>query len=349
VASAAHATHEPDEDTRVSPSATALAEPRFCVRSFLDGSVLDSLADDVRAGLGRVPKELSPKYFYDTRGSELFDRITELPEYYPTRCERTILNRRAPEIVALTGARELVELGSGSASKTRALLYAMAGAGTLERYVPIDCSQAVVERCAAELSEAYPGLFVDGVVGDFERHLDQVPAGEQRVVAFLGGTIGNFHPPERERFLAQLGAWMGESDWLLLGVDLAKDVEVLEAAYNDSEGVTADFNRNVLRVINRELDANFELDLFEHVAVFEPALSRIEMRLRSKAAQRVSIAGAGLEVSFDAGEEILTEISTKFTLDALGRELATAGMELEAFFTDPAGLFGLILASAAGG
>lgn len=332
----------------MSAGASALAEPRVCVRSFLDGSALDSIADDVRDGLTGVPKLLPPKYFYDTRGSELFDRITELPEYYPTRCERTILNRRAPEIVALTRARELVELGSGSASKTRALLYAMAGAGTLERYIPIDVSRAVVERCAAELTATYPGLFVDGVVGDFERHLDHVPPGERRVVAFLGGTIGNFDQADRERFLARLGGWMGDSDWLLLGVDLVKDVDVLEAAYNDGDGVTAEFNRNVLRVINRELDADFEPELFDHVAIFEPALSRIEMRLRARAAQRVWIDGAQLEVKLDAGEEILTEISTKFTLDALGRELAAAGMQIEAFFTDPAGLFGLILASVAG-
>ena len=305
------------------------------------------MADDVRAGLAREFKELPPKYFYDRRGSELFDRITTLPEYYPTRCERAILNRRAPEIVAATGAQELVELGSGSASKTRALLYAMAGAGTLRRYVPVDCSKSVVERSAAELRAVYPGLQVHGLVGDFEEHLRHLPDGDRRLFVFLGGTIGNFYPEARAGFLVQLRELLGPGDRLLLGTDLVKDVEVLEAAYNDSEGVTAEFNRNVLHAINRDLGADFDPDAFEHVAFFDPDSSWIEMRLRAQGAQTVSIPDAGVEVAFADGEEMRTEISTKFTRERLAEELAAAGLELEAFYTDEDELFGLTLASAA--
>ena len=311
----------------------------------LQGSSLESMAADVRAGLTRRGlKMLPPKYFYDDRGSELFDEITSLPEYYPTRCERAILNRRAPEIVEITGARELLELGSGMASKTRALLFAMAGAGSLERYVPMDVSELVVERCAEELAEMYPGLNVHGVVGDFEQHLEYVPPPERRLVAFLGGTIGNLYPDERAPFLADIRELMGEDGWLVLGADLVKDVSTLEAAYNDSAGVTAEFNRNVLHAINRELDANFEVDSFEHVAFWNALDSWIEMRLRASGSQRVRIDGADLDVELAGGEEIRTEISTKFTRERLEEELAGAGMELQAFFTDDEGMFGLSLA-----
>ena len=306
-----------------------------------------SLADEVRDGLSRALKELSPKYFYDERGSRLFDAITMLPEYYPTRCEREILNRRAPEIVAETGASELVELGSGTASKTRALLYAMAGAGTLRRYVPFDVDPSVVEACAAELTELYPGLAVHGVVGDFGRDLDRIPDGDGRLFAFLGGTIGNLHPPERARFLGRVAELMTEGDRLLIGTDLVKDRAVLEAAYNDSAGVTAEFNRNVLRVLNESLDADFDPAAFEHVAFFDEANSWIEMRLRANGAQTVRIAGAALEVTFEDGEELRTEISAKFTHDAVDRELTEAGMRLDAFHTDDGGLFGVAVASLA--
>ncbi len=311
---------------------------------YLEGSSLDSMAADVRAGLTRSGlKSLPPKYFYDDRGSELFDEITSLPEYYPTRCERVLLNRRAPEIVELTGARELLELGSGMASKTRALLFAMAGAGSLERYLPMDVSELVVERCAEELVEMYPGLKVHGVVGDFEQHLEHVPAGEARLVAFLGGTIGNLYPDERAPFLRDVRELMGEDGWLVLGTDLVKDRPTLEAAYNDSAGVTAEFNRNVLRAINRELDADFDVDSFEHVAFWNELDSWIEMRLRARGAQQVHIEGAELELALADGEEIRTEISTKFTRERLEEELASAGMRLEAFYTD--GMFGLSVAA----
>ena len=308
---------------------------------------VDAMAQDVREGLSREQKELSPKYFYDARGSELFDRITTLPEYYPCRAEREILNRRAPEIVE--GTTELVELGSGMASKTRALLYAMAGAGSLSRYVPFDVDGTVVEQCSDELVELYPGLTVEGVVGDFQRDLTRIPEGEERLFAFLGGTIGNLYPDERERFLGALHELMGPTDRLLIGTDLVKDRGIIEAAYNDSEGVTAEFNRNVLRVLNRELDADFDLEAFEHVAFFDEANSWIEMRLRANGAQTVTIDGADLVVEFADGEEVRTEISAKFTREAVERELADAGLRLDAFHTDDGGLFGLAAASLAPG
>jgi L-histidine Nalpha-methyltransferase len=307
--------------------------------------VLDTLVEDVRDGLTRSLKELPPKYFYDERGSELFDQITTLPEYYPTRCERQILNRHAPEIVGASAAEELVELGSGTASKTRALLYAMAGSGSLRRYVPFDVDPSVVESCAHELTELYPGLEVHGVVGDFSRDLDCIPGGQQRLFAFLGGTIGNLLPAERKLFLRQLREQMDRGDRLVIGTDLVKDRSVLEAAYNDTAGVTAEFNRNVLRVINEGLDANFDPDAFEHVAFFDEANSWIEMRLRANGAQRVRIDGADLEVTFADGEEIRTEISAKFTRSAVERELRAAGLRLDEFFTDGSKLFGLAFAS----
>jgi len=321
------------------------AEPDIRIERPATVAGTDGLAQDVRAGLTRELKELPPKLFYDARGSELFDRITTLPEYYPCRAEREILNRRAPEIVAESEARELVELGSGTASKTRALLYAMAGAGSLDRYVPFDVDHSVVERCAAELVELYPGLAVHGVVGDFQRHLGCIPTGDRRLFAFLGGTIGNLHPPERAAFLLRVRRLMGPTDQLLIGTDLVKDREVLEAAYNDSAGVTAEFNRNVLRVVNDGLDANFDPAAFEHVAFFDEANSWIEMRLRARGAQTVRVNGAQLEVKFSDGEEMRTEISAKFTRDAVERELEAVGMVLDGFHTDENGLFGLVTAS----
>jgi L-histidine Nalpha-methyltransferase len=327
-------------DTTAPPTASVDAQVR--IDCYLNGSAPESIAADVREGLTRELKELSPKYLYDARGSELFDRITTLPEYYPTRCEREILNRHAPEIMA--GAEELVELGSGTASKTRALLYAMAAAGTLRRYVPFDVSEDVVEQCATELIELFPGLRVHGIVGDFERDLERLPDGERRVFAFLGGTIGNLHRPERARFLERVRDLMDADDKLLIGTDLVKDAAVIEAAYNDSQGVTAEFNRNVLRVVNAGLEADFDPEAFAHRAYFDAESSWIEMRLRANGPQVVRIPGADLSVSFADGEEMRTEISTKFTPDGIEDELAAAGLAAERFMTDSDGLFGLTLA-----
>ena len=319
-----------------------VAEPRLQIDDLLNGSAGEDIAVEVRDGLTRPGlKELPPKLFYDELGSELFDRITELPEYYPTRCERAILNRHAPEIVEASEAEEIVELGSGSASKTRALLYAMAGAGRLRRYVPVDVSPVPVERCAEELCTTYPGLLVHGLIGDFQRDLVHLPDGEQRLFAFLGGTIGNFYPGERADFLADLADLMDPDDRLLLGTDLVKDVEVLEAAYNDEAGITAEFNRNSLRVVNRILEADFPTERFEHVAFYNEDESWIEMRLRSLDDRTVAVRGAGIEVPLEAGEEIRTEISAKFTHDRVRDELAAAGLRLQSFFTDDDELFGL--------
>jgi L-histidine N-alpha-methyltransferase len=312
---------------------------RGVIDSHLSGGALDSLAADVRHGLGLPLKEIPPKYFYDARGSELFEQITKLPEYYPTRCERQLLNRYAPEIAELTGAEELVELGSGTASKTRALLFAMAGRGRLRTYLPFDCSETVVRECIELLADLFPGAQLHGVVGDFESHLEKIPPGRERLTAFLGGTIGNFYPLERSMLLERLG---GLGDWLLIGTDLVKDAAVIEAAYNDDGGVTAEFNRNVLRVLNRELDAEFEPEEFEHVARFDRDNEWIEMRLRAGSDQAVAIPGAGLEIELAAGEEIRTEISAKFTPERIRQELDAAGFELERFYTD--GMFGLSLA-----
>jgi L-histidine Nalpha-methyltransferase len=318
---------------------------RVLVESHLGEGEERTLADDVLDGLTRPFKELPPKHFYDARGAELFDRICELPEYYPTRCERSILEERAAEIVRDTGATELVELGSGTAAKSRILLHAMEDAGTLDRYVPVDVTETMVRDCAQRLVAEFPALRVHGIVGDFERHLEHVPEPEgRRVVAFLGGTIGNFTPGSRRRFLRSLGALLGDDGRLLLGTDLVKDVATLEAAYDDSAGVTAEFNRNVLQVLNRELDADFALDAFDHVAFFDREREWIEMRLRAVRPQRVTIGALGMVVSFAAGEELRTEISAKFTRERLDRDLAAAGLEIERQFVDADRLFALTLA-----
>jgi L-histidine Nalpha-methyltransferase len=302
-----------------------------------------ALEADVRAGLSAFPKTLPPKWFYDERGSELFDAITRLPEYYPTRAERAILVERAGDIAARTAADTLVELGSGSSEKTRLLLDALAGAGTLRRFVPFDVSEEVLRSAAGRIATEYDGIDVHAVVGDFEHHLDQIPTGGQRVVAFLGSTIGNLAPEPRAKFLAEVASGLAPGDSLLLGTDLVKDVTRLVAAYDDAQGVTAEFNRNVLRVLNRELDADFDVDAFAHVACWDPDEEWIEMRLRAEVAQLVTIERLGMEVRFGDGEELRTEISAKFRRDGVARELAAAGLELADWWTDPAGDFALSL------
>jgi L-histidine N-alpha-methyltransferase len=325
--------------------APLLTTDAIVVESYVGPGDERSLADDVLDGLTRPFKELPPKHFYDARGAELFDRICELPEYYPTRAERAILDARSDEIVAVTGATELVELGSGTAAKTRLLLRAMADAGTLRRYVPIDVTESMVLGCADALADEFPGLHVHGIVGDFERHLRHVPPADgPRVVAFLGGTIGNFPPGSRRRFLRAMARLLRPGiDHLLLGSDLVKDPAVLEAAYDDSAGVTAEFNRNVLHVINRELDADFDVEAFEHVAFFDREHEWIEMRLRAARRMDVHVRDVGLDVSFAAREELRTEISAKFTRERLAGDLAAAGLELRDVLTDPEDLFALSL------
>jgi L-histidine N-alpha-methyltransferase len=314
------------------------------VHSYLGPGDERTLADDVLDGLTRPLKELPPKHFYDARGSELFDAICELPEYYQTRTERLILSENAESIVERTGAVELVELGSGSASKTRVLLDAMAAAGSLERYVPVDVSATTVHAAAQTLVTEYPGMSVYGVVGDFERHLSHLPSpAGPRLVAFLGGTLGNFPPGSRRRFLRGLRNVLGSDGYLLLGTDLVKDPRVIEAAYDDGAGVTAQFNLNVLHVLNRELGANFDVDAFEHVAFFDRQREWIEMRLRATDVQHVHIGELDLDIDFAAREELRTEISAKFTPERLSGDLCAAGLELVELYTDPDDLFAVSL------
>ena len=305
-----------------------------------------SLRADVRRGLTLQRKELPPKWFYDGRGSELFDEITRLPEYYPTRREREILVREAATIASRTQADTLIELGSGTSEKTRLLLAALDTAGTLSRFVPFDVSEPPLRDASVAIGGEYPGVDVHAVVGDFDHHLGALPGGGRRLVAFLGGTIGNMQPDRRARFLRELRATMEPGDSLLLGTDLVKSPARLVPAYDDAAGVTAEFNRNVLHVINRELDADFVPELFAHRAVWDETNEWIEMRLRSLADQRVDIPGVELTVMFAAGEEMRTEISAKFRLSKVARELATTGWDLDSWWTDRAGDFALSLSFA---
>jgi L-histidine N-alpha-methyltransferase len=303
-----------------------------------------ALRADVRAGLTAVPRWLPPKWFYDARGSELFEQITRLPEYYPTRAERAVLAEHAAGIARLTDAKTLIELGSGSSEKTRLLLDALTAHGTLGTFVPLDVSVSALHQSTAEIAAAYPGLRVRGIVGDFTRHLDRLPTGGRRLVAFLGGTIGNLLPAERSDFLAAMRAALERGDWLLLGTDLVKDPGTLIPAYDDAAGVTAEFNRNVLRVLNRELDANFDVAAFDHVATWNADQRWIEMRLRARRPMRVRV--LDLDLTFAEGEELRTEISAKFRPADVDRELTDAGFAVQARWTDDDGLFAVTLAQA---
>lgn len=302
------------------------------------------LRADVRDGLTSAPKQLPPKWFYDALGSELFDRITTLDEYYPTRREREILTREAASIAALSGADTIVELGSGSSDKTRRLLDAFSARGGFDRFIPFDVSEAAIQGAVAQLAIDYPDLDLHAVVGDFEHHLSEVPTEGTRCFVFLGSTIGNFEPVSRAAFLQGIAESLRPGDSFLLGADLVKDVDRLELAYNDPHGVTEAFNKNVLSVINRELDADFDLDGFDHVAAFDTANEWIDIGLRSTIDQTVHVAGLDLEVGFAAGEYMRTEISAKFRPERIARELHDAGLEMRQLWTDAAGDFSLTLA-----
>ena len=308
-----------------------------------DGFLADSLRADARAGLTATPKVLPPKWFYDERGSELFDKITLLDEYYPTRAERSILRAVAGEIAAQTRARTLAELGSGSADKTRLLLDALRAAGSLRSYVQVDVSEAALVAASPGLLASYPGLELHAVVSDFEEQLGLPAGGSPKLVAFLGGTIGNLLPEQRAAFLASVRSRLSDGDALLLGTDLVKDPAVLVAAYDDDAGVTAAFNKNILSVLNASLGARFDLDAFEHVALWDPDREWIEMRLRSMYGQEVEVPALGLTVSFAEGEEMRTEISAKFRRAGVEAELAAAGLAMRSWWTDPEGRFGLSL------
>lgn len=319
---------------------------RCTITAHLSPGDLDAgLRRDALVGLSAEPKRLPPKWFYDERGSQLFDDITRLEEYYPTRRETEILERHASFVAARTGAHTLLELGSGTSTKTKLLLDALASAGTLTHIVPVDVCEPVLRDAGPELAARYPGVHVDAVVGDFERHLGRLSLGDATLVAFLGGTIGNLAPPERAKFLAELADQMAPGDWLLLGTDLVKDPGRLVAAYDDAAGVTAEFNRNVLRVLNRELDGDFEPDRFAHVARWNAEEEWMEMHLRAQGAQRARLGALDLDVDLADGELIHTEISAKFTPARIETELADAGLVLDTLLTDVAGDFAVSLAS----
>ena len=298
---------------------------------------------EVAEGLSSPQKELSPKYFYDQRGSELFEEITRLEEYYPTRTERALLEGWMPSLVRRLGSRTLVELGAGSAEKSRVILDAMRAAGTAELYVPIDVSARFLAQAAARLRREYPRLAVEPAIADISEEFD-LPRSLPRpaLFAFLGGTIGNFYPPAAIRLIARVRAAMDPGDRFLMGVDLRKDVARIEAAYNDARGVTAAFNRNMLLVLNHELGADFDPAAFDHLAFYEPVAHRIEMHLVSRRAHTVTIPGIG-PVRFEAGESLRTEISAKHDRESVAQLFEAAGLELEEWRADPEHLFALVV------
>ncbi|MFD7756324.1 L-histidine N(alpha)-methyltransferase [Streptomyces sp. NPDC059757] len=302
-----------------------------------------ALRADVLHGLTRHPKTLPPKWFYDAHGSELFEEITRLPEYYPTRAEREILVARAPEIAAASGAKTLIELGSGSSEKTRHLLDALPG---LHSYLPVDVSESALRGAAEALLVERPDLSVHALIADFTGELVLPDTPGPRLVAFLGGTIGNLLPDERAVFLKSVRSLLSPGDALLLGTDLVKDEEVLVAAYDDAAGVTAAFNKNVLTVVDRELGADFDPADFDHVALWDRRQEWIEMRLRARRALTVKIPALDLVVPFEAGEGLRTEVSAKFRKEGIRGELATAGLRLTQWWTDSADRFALSLATA---
>ncbi len=312
------------------------------------GDLRAGLEADARAGLTATPKTLPPKYFYDAAGSDLFEEITRLPEYYQTRTEHALLTTYADEVARAAGAEVLLELGSGSSEKTRLLLDAMRDTGELAGYVAVDVSSSALQGAAAGLTRDYPDLAVHAAVADYDHHLDELPAPGTRLFAFLGSTLGNFPPAARATFLADLARGMAPGESLLLGLDLVKDAGRLVAAYDDSAGVTAAFNRNVLHVLNRELGADFDVEAFEHVAVWDAENEWVEMRLRATRPMTVRLPAIDLTVGFAEGEEIRTEICAKFRSDGIRRELAAVGLELEQWWTDPDGDYALVLARRTG-
>ena len=304
------------------------------------------LAEQTREGLISPTPWMPPVWFYDERGSDLFDQITRLPEYYPTEAERAILAVHSDEIASITNANTLVELGSGTSDKTRLLIDALRRHGSLQTFGPMDCAESTLRDASEQIAAQHPGLVISGLVGDFNAHLAHLPRGGNRLIAFLGSTIGNFNPEGRAAFLAHLGSIADPGDYILLGTDLVKSESRLEDAYNDSQGVTAEFNLNALAVMNRELDADFDLAGFKHHAPWVADKSRIEMRLIALGEQHVSIPGLGITLAIADGEWIQTEVSTKFTAPQVASELAGVGLDVVRQWTDPAGDFLVTLARA---
>ena len=308
----------------------------------------ESLRVDARLGLTAVPKSLPPKWFYDARGSELFEEITRLPEYYPTRTERELLRASAERVAEATSAQILVELGSGSSEKTKLLLDAMTAHGSLEKYVPQDVSVAALDSSVHDLARRYPGLVVHGIVSDFTDTLHNLPRGGRRMIAFLGGTLGNLVPDERAEFLSSVAEVLDDGEQLLLGVGLVTDPEVMVPAYDDAAGVTAQFNLNVLNVLNTRLGANFDPSGFRHVALWDSRNEWIEMRVQALRPMTVHVPAIDLDVVFDEGEQMRTEISAKFRVEGICKELAAAGFGSDRVWTDPLDRFALILADRTG-
>jgi L-histidine N-alpha-methyltransferase len=336
----------PNGGRGVRTATPSAANGRLSIEILRSQPLPEALARDVRLGLSAPQKSIPPKYFYDDRGSALFDAICDLPEYYLSRAGQALLDAHAEEIIAVAQPHEVVELGSGTSRKTRVLLNALTSGNSAARYLPFDVSEGTLRQAAAMLLEEYPPLRIHAMVGDYEQDLERLPRGRARLVLFLGSTIGNFTPAVTADFLARLRGVLSEGDHLLVGIDLVKTVEVLEAAYNDRAGVTAEFNRNVLRVINRHLQADFEPDRFEHVAFFNRAESQIEMHLRARTAHTVNITSLGLSVRFDPGETIHTEISRKFTHPEVCRTLLAAGFDLVRWYAPGDNAFALALARA---
>lgn len=313
-----------------------------------DADAADALRHDARVGLSADPKWLPPRWFYDARGSELFEQITMLPEYYPTRTERELLRHTVTEIAARAAVDTLVELGSGSSEKTRLLLDALTATGSLRRFVPLDVSESALRAAMAAVAREYPRLVVHGVVGDFTQHLELLPAPqrERRLVAFLGGTIGNLVPGERAAFFTALRAALKPGELLLLGAGLITDPSIMVPAYDDAAGVTAEFNRNVLHVLNRELGADFDVTAFDHVALWDATHEWIEMRLRARRTMTVQVPAVGMTVHYAEGEQMRTEVSGKFRREGLGAELLAAGFADQTWWTDADDRFALVLAEA---
>ncbi len=305
---------------------------------------LDSpLAMDVRIGMTSYPKTLPPRWLYDEAGSRLFDEITRLPEYYPTETERAILRSHAREIVTRSGATTLVELGSGTSDKTTTLLDAFTAIGTLRTFVPVDVSEEVLHEAARHLRRQYPAVRVLPIVADFTESLS-LPDDGPRLVAFMGGTLGNFYPDERRLFLEHLAAALAPGDHVLVGTDLVKSADRLIAAYHDEQGITERFILNVLSVMNSALGSEFDAATFQYIPIWDAPNARMDLRLRSLCDQQVAIPGAGITASFSEGEEIRVEISTKFRIPELVSELEAVGLSPIRVMTDPAKDFALTLA-----
>lgn len=303
----------------------------------------DELADDARVGLTSTPKSLPPRWFYDARGSVLFEQITELPEYYPTRTERHILQAHADEIAAAAPVNTVIELGSGSSTKTQLLLDAWQRTGALQRIVTLDVSTTALAEAAGALADRYPDVELRPVRADFARHLGDLPTVGRTAIVFLGSTIGNLDPSQRAQFFQQVRSALPRGDVLLMGTDLVKSEQVLVPAYDDAAGITAQFNLNLLRVLNRELDGDLPVEAFSHRAVWNVAQERIEMRLRANRVVDARLAAIDLRVHFDLGEEMLTEISSKFRRSGISAELAAAELQIQRWWTDSQGYFGLSL------